>query len=128
MPAAAPHPPALPGAAAPPNLGAATTPQGNPGLAVKAMSDVRNAVTMLESALPHIPIGTPLHSEILNATKSLLKHLQPGEQNAGIDLMQLVQMARQQAANQPMAAMMRQFQPNQPPAIASGGPAMPRVA
>lgn len=127
MPPGGPRPP-LAASAAPPNLGAATTPQGNPGLAVKAMSDVRNAVTMLESALPHIPMGTPLHGEILNATKSLLKHLNAGDQNPGLDLMSLVQMARTQAQQQPMAALMRNFQGNQPPALPPAAPSLPGAA
>ena len=102
-----------------------TSAQPNMGNAVKAMSDVRNAVKMLESALPNIPIGSPLHTEILNSTKALLKHLQPGDGNAGLDLMSLLQMARGAAQAQPMQALMKQgAPPNTPPAIAPGAPPM----
>lgn len=90
---------------------------------MKAMADVRNAVQMLESALPHIPMGSELHGEVLNATKSLLKHLQPGDQHPGLDMMSLLQMARQTAASQPMQALMRAYPNNSamPPVPPSGG-------
>jgi len=100
-----------------------TSAQPNMGNAVKAMSDVRNAVKMLESALPSIPIGSPLHGEILNSTKALLKHLQPGDGNSGLDLMSLLQMARGASTSQPMQALMKQAPaPNTPPALAAPSP------
>ena len=90
------------------------------GSSVKAMSDVRNAVKMLETALPNIPMGSPLHTEILNSTKSLLKHLSPGDGNSGLDLMSLLQMARSAQQSQPQQALQRAFpsQGNTPPAVA----------
>ena len=119
--ALAPKPPG----STPPNLGPVASPQPNMGNSVKAMSDVRNAVKMLESALPNIPIGSPLHGEILNSTKALLKHLQPGDGNSGLDLMSLLQMARGASQSQPMQALMKQApQPNAPPAMAMGAPPM----
>jgi len=117
-------PPGPGGPVSPPGqLGGGTMPSGNAGLAVKAMSDVRNAVTMLESALPHIPMGSELHGEVLNATKGLLKHLQSGDQNQSIDLMSLLQMARQNAQSQPMQALMKAYpqNPGAPPAPGAGG-------
>lgn len=112
---------AKPPGSTPPNIGPVVSPQANMGNAVKAMSDVRNAVKMLESALPNIPIGSPLHTEILNSTKALLKHLQPGEGNAGLDLMSLLQMSRQAATAQPQQALLKQLAPppNAPPAMAA---------
>lgn len=90
------------------------------------MADVRNAIKMLESALPNVPMGTPLHTEILNSTKSLLKHLPESDASPGIDLMSLVNMARQASQAQPMQALMKAFpqQPNTPPAMAPAAPPM----
>ena len=132
----APNPAALaalspkPPAAAPGNLGPVTTPQPNMGNSVKAMSDIRNAVKMLESALPNIPMGSPLHAEILNSTKSIIKHLQQGDGSAGLDLMSLLQMARGASQAQPMQALMKAFpnQPNAPPALPVTPPAAPSMA
>lgn len=119
-----------PPASAPGNLGPVTTAQPNMGNSVKAMSDVRNAIKMLESALPNIPIGSPLHSEILNSTKALLKHMQPGDSNSGLDLMSLLQMARGASQAQPMQAVMKAFpnQPTTPPALPVTPPAAPPMA
>ena len=105
-------------------------PQGNPGNAVKAMSDVRNAVKMLETALPAIPMGSPLHTEILNTTKALLKHLQPGDGSPGLDLMSLLQMARNNAQAQPMQTLAKAFPntPNAPPAVMPGAAPQPQAA
>ena len=131
-PSLGPKPAPGPLGAPPPQMGAAVSPQGNPGLAVKAMSDVRNAVQMLESALPHIPMGSPLHVELLNSVKSLTKHLaEDGSENKGLDLMSLLLMARSASQAQPMQALNRAFpgNPNAPPAVSlPGGPPMARAA
>lgn len=121
-PPAVPHPPV---AGAPPSqLGAAALPAANAGLAMKALSDVRNAVSMLENALPHIPMGSELHTEVLNTIKGISKHLQnAAPQNSGIDLMSLLQMARHAAQAQPMQTLMRAYpqNPAAPPALGGGG-------
>jgi hypothetical protein len=124
-----PKPPPNPLAPPTPQLGAAVSPQGNPGLAVKAMGDVRNAVQMLEAALPHIPMGSELHVEVLNSVKALTKHLSSGgEQNKGLDLMSLLAMARNASQAQPMQALNRAFptNPGGPPAM--GPPSAPPMA
>ena len=127
-PGLGPKPAPNPLAPATPQLGAAVSPQGNPGLAVKAMADVRNAVQMLESAIAHLPMGSELHVEVLNSIKSLTKHLSAGgEQNKGLDLMSLLQMARGASQAQPMQTLNRAFpgNPNAPPALAPPGGAPP---
>lgn len=106
-----------------PNIGPVTTPQPNAGAAAAAMQDVQNAVRMLEQALPKIPMGTPLHTEILSATTKLSKHMQPGEGHQGLELQSLLQMARQASQQSPMAALSRMMpQPNQAPAMPAAGP------
>lgn len=126
-----PHPAPNPAmAAAPAQVGPGVMPQGNAGNAVKAMSDVRNAVKMLETALPNVPMGTPLHTEILNTTKALLKHLQPGDASPGLDLMSLLQMARNNSQAQPMQTLARAFPnaQNAPPAVLPGAAPQPQAA
>lgn len=119
--------------AARPNIGPVTTPQPHAGNASAAINDVQNAVKMLEKALPAIPMGTPLHAEILAAATKLAKHLGAGSGNEGLELQSLLQMARQASSSAPMAALSRMMpSPQTPPAMpggeAGGGAPPPAMA
>lgn len=103
---AAPHPAMAP---APAHAGPATMPQGNQGNAAKAMLDVRNAVKMLEQALPMIPMGSPLHEKIHKVALDLSKELNQGDENPALQLQSLVQMMRSASQSQPMNALGRMF-------------------
>jgi hypothetical protein len=98
-------------------------PQPSPGNVGKAMNDVRNAVRMLEEALPKIPMGSPFHEAVMKAAQGLLKHMQPGDGNSGLELQSLLQAAKGQAQGAPMAALMRMNQGGggMPPAMPAGG-------
>lgn len=112
-------------APAPANVGPVATPQGNPGNTQAAMTKVKNALQMLQSALPDIPMGNQLHSDVLNVVKSLSKHLSESNDNKGLELQQLIQMAKGSAQNAPTAALARMFpnQQNTPPAMPAGAAA-----
>lgn len=115
--------------AAPPNSGPATMPQGNPGNSAAAMLQVRNAVQMLEKALPSIPMGSPLHSKIMKVTSELVKELSQGDENQALQLQSLVQMMRSQSQQQPTAALTRMFpQTPQTPALPQAGETPPAQA
>lgn len=111
-----------------PNIGPVTTPQPNAGNAAAGMSKVRNAITMLEEALPMIPMGTPAHTEILNTLTKLSKAFSgegSGGGQKGIDLMSLLQSARQASQASPMAALSKMMAPQggaAPPAMPGGAP------
>lgn len=107
--------------AAPSHSGPATMPQGNPGNAAAAMVEIRNAVQMLEKALPSIPMGSPLHEEVMKATSGLVKKLSQGDENQALQLQSLVQMMRSSAQQQPMSALSRLY-PSQPQS-----PALPQA-
>jgi hypothetical protein len=108
-------------AGAKPNIGPVTTPQHNAGTAAAGLSKVRNAITMLEEAIPMIPMGTPIHTELLGMATKLTKLLSGGGAGGekGIDLRSLLDSARQQSQSSPMAALGRMM-PQQ-----GGAPAMP---
>jgi hypothetical protein len=89
-----------------PNVGPAAQPQGMGGNVAMAMIQIHNAIQDLEKALPMIPMGSPLHAELLKATTSIIKHLPPGSENPQLQLM--------------MAAMNKLFPP--PQAAAGGAP------
>lgn len=106
----------------PAHVGPAVAPSGNQGNAAMAMIDVQNAVKLLEKALPMIPMGSPLHGEILNVAKSLSKHLSKGDDNQALGLQSLLQMAKQNQQASPVAALARMFPgANAPPAMGGGG-------
>jgi hypothetical protein len=100
--------------------------QGNPGNMAAGLSAVRNAIEMLQKALQAIPLGSPLHSDVLGAVSKLSKHTETGNSpTPSMDLQQMIQAARGQAQQAPMAALQRMFPQGQnaPPAgIGGGGP------
>lgn len=84
-----------------------------------AMIDVKNALNMLQKALPMIPMGAPAHTEILSFVKKMAEHLTSGEDDKGLQLQSLLQMARQGAQQPPLAALARMYGggQNTPPAM-----------
>ena len=113
--------------AAPANTGPAVAPQGNQGNVAMALMDVRNAVNLLQKALPMIPLGAPLHAELLDTVKKISKHLTPEGENQGLQMQSLLQMARQAASQPPVAALARMYGggPNTPPAMGGGAETPP---
>lgn len=117
-----PMPPQM--AQAPGGLGPVTMPQGNQGNMAAAITEVRNAMTMLQKALPMVPMGSPIHNDILSFVKKIGEHLTKGEDNQGLQLQSLLQMVKQSAQSAPQNAMQRMFpaqQPNTPPAMPPAG-------
>lgn len=111
-------PPMLPPQLTPPpaNLGGPVMPQGNPGNAMNSVLVVRNAVKMLEEALPSIPLGAPLHEKVLSSVKSLLDAL-PDEspELAGPQQTSLLSILRNNTQSAPLMALNR-MQPAAAPA------------
>ena len=122
----APGQPQMPPTVAPAaaHAGPATMGQGNPGNVASAMMQVKNAVEMLQKALPSIPMGTPLHEKVLKVTSELAKELSQtgGGENQALQLQSLVQQLRSQSQQQPMSALSK-LSPSQP-----SSPAMPPAA
>ena len=130
----------MPGAR--PNVGPVTTPQPGAGNIHAASEKVKTAVKLLEEALPLIPMGMPLHTEIMQATTKLVKHLSDSAQSPGTELQTLLNMARQSAQSQPMMALSRMMGAGYgsgaggapaapaipPPGAGAGEPPMPMTA
>ena len=112
---------------APANVGAATVPQGNQGNIQMAALKIRNALKMMQEALPLIPMGDPLHAELLKTVQSIAKHIKQEESNPQLEQAAMISQLRQQAQQAPQAAIARQMAASagqgQPPA----GPATPPV-
>lgn len=111
-----------PGPAAP-----ASPPTGNPGEMATAMAQVRQALQILEMALPKLEPGSKQHQSCVDAVSKLSKSFPATDELPGIQNTTLMDMARQ--AKQ--GAMMRQLMASgggggAPPAPAGGGgPPMP---
>lgn len=109
-------------APAPEKTAPAAIPQGNQGNVSAAMMKVKNAVEMLQEALPLLPFGSEEHKEIITFLGKISKHASSGGgENPGLQLQSLIQQAKQSAESAPQKAMMRMF----PPAAPNSGPAMP---
>lgn len=123
-------PPGLMGG--PPGIGPMGAPQGNPGNALAAISKVKSAVTLLQEALPAIPMGSDVHTDVLKAVGMLAKHSDQGQATDQSQITQLMAMIQKLATQQPNAALQRLAHPpgpNAPPALppppAPGGPPGP---
>lgn len=89
------------------NLGA-TGPSGNAGTAAEGMLKVRSAIKLLESALPMIPMGSPLHDKILSATKGLLDAMPDEDPSmAGPQQTNLLELMRSMSAAAPTGMLQR---------------------
>lgn len=130
----APMPPSLAGGGAPggppgggaapmmpsrPNLGPVTQSSPNAGNASAAMLDIKNALNLLQKALPNLPMGDELHGTVLQCVTKLSKAASSIPDQPGLQSQSLMQMMRSMGAN-PMQAALSKMLP-QPGA----GPAMP---
>src|ERR1700677_1488057 len=69
-------PPGMPGAGGPHNVGAAVSPQANPGNQMAALQKVKLASAALQEALPALPMGSEMHAKLLKIVTDLAKLLQ----------------------------------------------------
>jgi len=124
------HPPLPPGLmGGPPAIGPMMAPQGNPGNALAAASKVKSAVTLLQEALPAIPMGSDVHNDVLKAVAMLAKHSENQPATDQSQITQLMALIQKLATQQPNAALQRMAapsSPNAPPALppppSPGGP------
>ena len=115
----APSPGGMPGMAAPrPNLGPVSQPQGNPGNVASAMVDVKNALNLLQRALPNIPMGSPIHADILKTVSSLSKHAQDAGGDHSLQMQSLLSMVKSMGQNPMQNALAKMMpSPNAAPAM-----------
>jgi|SRR5271157_968974 len=116
-------PPGLPPGlmAGPPGIGPMGGPQGNQGNALAAISKVKSAVTLLQEALPAIPMGSDVHNDVLKAVGMLAKHADTQQGTDQSQITQLMAMIQKLATQQPNAALQRLSQPPSP----NASPALP---
>lgn len=102
--------------------GPASGPTDNPGAMAEAMSKVREAVNLLEIALPGVTIGTPQHKAVIDAIQKLSKEVPASAAVPGVQattLAGLQENAQKSAVLTQLARSMGQgpaVAPVQPPA------------
>ena len=92
----------MPGAGAPPPPGGGGTgpvTAGGPlaGSSTQGMAKVKLGLEALQAALPMIPMGSTLHTDVMKAVSSISKHLGEGEaggQGGGQQIQQLLELLR----------------------------------
>jgi hypothetical protein len=108
----------------PANVGPGTTPGANPGNQAAATMDIQNGLKLLQRALPNVPMGTPLHTDILTAVGKIAKHMgEAGPEQGGLNAGSMMQAVRQQAQQAPQIAAMRAMGGG--PSAPASPPAMP---
>lgn len=75
-------------------------PTPDAGLAADSLSKVREAVKMLEMALPGIPLGSEPHKAVLSAIQSISKVVPPSSEVPGVQMTQLAGLAQQAQQSQ----------------------------
>ena len=55
-----------------------------PGNAAGAVAKIRQAIELMQDALPSVPLGSDLHKEVLGAITKLAKHASAGDASPGI--------------------------------------------
>jgi hypothetical protein len=94
------------------------------------LGKIKVALQALQDALPSIPMGSPLHTDVLSVAKTLSKHVDQEGQQGGPPVQSLLQMMQQMKQNAPNAALARMGggappSPAMPAPPAAGGGAPP---
>lgn len=105
--------------------GPAAVPSGNPGQQAASMSTVREAIKLLEKALPGLHPGSEPYKAVLNSMQSLGKYIPPSAEVPGVQAT-TAQGLNNDAQKSAMMAMLRGGNPSAGMgAGAGGGPASP---
>lgn len=101
-----------------PNLGPATQQSGSPGNVSAAMLDLKNALNLLQRALPNLPMGDELHSTVLQCVTKLSKSASSIPEQPGLQQQSMLSMIRSMGANPMQGALNKMLpQPGQGPAM-----------
>lgn len=95
-------------------------PGQQPGAAQKGMTLLKTALETMQSALPMLPLGSPLHASALKAVADISKQMSKGPDDNSDTIQQLAQIARQSSQGGGAQMLQRMMPPGgqQPPAAA----------
>jgi hypothetical protein len=75
-----------------------------------SLTQIQNALAMMQQALPGLQAGSPVHRDVLRALQSLSRHMAQGQPTAGVQQTQLKDMLRAVARNALLSNIMNQQQ------------------
>jgi hypothetical protein len=78
------------------------------GTQAQALMTIKQAVDMLQQALPGLGTGGEIHGAVLNAIRQLARHVPQGAPTAGVQQTQLQDMLRNTMRNALMQRIMQQ--------------------
>jgi len=82
-----------------------------PGNQADGITQLKNAIDIIQNALPLLGTGTPMHSAALNALRQLTRHVaQGGQAAAGTQQTSLMDLLRQTVRNAMLQKIMSQQQ------------------
>jgi hypothetical protein len=106
-------------------------PTGNPGQAANSLAKVREAVKILEAALPQLPTGSEPYKAVLDAITKISKHVAPSGEVPGVQATALRDLGQQAQKSAMLQSLMRSMgsseaggnAPAGSPPASSGAPA-----
>lgn len=98
-------PPSLSGKP-PMGSGPMSVPSGSPGTNAGAMAKVREAINILQAALPEFPPGSDPHKAVLNAISSISKYVPPSSEVPGVQQTALRDLQQNAGKNQMLQQVM----------------------
>lgn len=75
-----------------------------------ALTQIQNALGLMQQALGSLQAGTPVYRDVLRALQSLSRHMAQGQPTAGVQQTQIKDMLRNVARNALLANIMNQQQ------------------
>jgi len=82
-------------------------PTGAPGSNANALSQVREAIKILEKALPSLPTGSKPYESVLSAIQSISKHVSPSAEVPGVQQTTLRDMQQNAQQSGMLQSLMR---------------------
>jgi hypothetical protein len=82
-------------------------PSGSPGKSANALAQVREAIKILERALPELPMGSDPYKAVLDAVTKITKHVSPSDEIPGVQKTALRGLAQDAQKSSMMQSLMR---------------------
>lgn len=89
-----------------PGYSPGAVPSGNPGEVAAALAQIRQAVNLLQSLLPKLPIGSEPHKAVMESVTKLSKIVPASGQPEGVGNMALKNLQTQQQQAAPLQALL----------------------
>ena len=104
-----PDPTAAPSLTGQPPMGASPVgvASGNPGQSANALATIREALKLLEQALPQLPAGSDPYKAVYDAIGKVSKHVGPSNEVPGVQKTQLSNLKRDADQSAMMQSVMR---------------------